>query len=125
MARKTVAAVNKMSPAPKFVTMCGDLINSFPEEDGSNDDVRARQTADLKSALKDLRKDVPFVCVCGNHDIGNTPTPNTIKEWRRTWGPDYRSFEVNGCRMIVINSQLFKDPSRTQVNLPRLRCHQL
>ena len=48
MARRAVACVNRMSPPPKFATMCGDLINAFPEEDGSNDKIRAKQTADLK-----------------------------------------------------------------------------
>lgn len=114
MARQCVAAVNRMQPPPKFATMCGDLINKFPKPDGSHCPIRAKQTADLKGALKDLRSDVPFVCVCGNHDIGQTPTRATIDEWKRTWGPDYTSFVVNNCRMLVVNSQLFKDPSLTE-----------
>ncbi len=78
--------------------------------------VRARQTADLKDALKGLRKDVPFVCVCGNHDIGQTPTPETVAEWEATWGPHMFSFQLHECRMIVLNSQLFKSATQCEVS---------
>jgi predicted MPP superfamily phosphohydrolase len=106
--------VNRMEPKPEFVTMCGDLVNAYPER--RNIPVRKRQTSDLKRAIKTLRKDVPFVCVCGNHDIGNTPTSDSIQEWKGTWGDDYFSFVVQDCRFIVLNSQLFKDPSQVEAH---------
>ena len=41
---------------------------------------RDRQIADLRKVLADLDDDIPTVCVCGNHDIGDTPTHHTIQE---------------------------------------------
>ena len=106
-----IEIVNKMKPKPKFVTMCGDLINAFPTK--KNVSVRAGQTKDLKYSISKLNKDIPFICMCGNHDVGQTPTKETMEEYRKTWGRDYYSFFVNNCRMVVINSQIYKDSSKT------------
>ena len=55
---------------------------------------------------------IPLVCVCGNHDVGNTPTPEYIDRYRRRFGDDYFSFWIRGVKCIVLNMQLYSDPSR-------------
>jgi hypothetical protein len=62
-------------PAPRFVVVCGDLIDAWP----SSPDAQRRQIEALTLALSAVRVDVPLVCVCGNHDVGNRPTPASIQ----------------------------------------------
>lgn len=98
-----------MDPLPKFLIVCGDMVNEFP---GEKD--RSAQVADHKKLFDHLDKRIPLVCVCGNHDVGDQPTPSTIQDFRRDFGPDYFSFEVSGILMIVINSQYYADRSQVQ-----------
>ena len=51
------------------------------------------------------------VCVCGNHDVGNRPTKDTIENYKSTFGDDYFSFWFGGVHFIVLNSQLYEDYS--------------
>ena len=44
----------------------------FPE-------VRARQEKDLKEVYSGLSPDIPMICVCGNHDVGNAPTTGVVR----------------------------------------------
>jgi hypothetical protein len=53
------------------------------------------------------------ICVCGNHDIGNTPTTETIEQYTKEFGSDYFSFWIGGCKFISVNSQFYQDDSAT------------
>ena len=55
-----------------------------------------------------------LVCVCGNHDVGNRPTKDTIANYQSTFGDDYFSFWHSGVQFIVLNSQLYEDCSLTK-----------
>lgn len=105
-----VNVINAMAPAPKFAVICGDLVNAFPaakeDDDGSQQEA---QVQDLKGILEKIRADVPLICVCGNHDVGERPNAITLGKWKERFGPDYFSFWAGGCKFIVINSQLYKD----------------
>lgn len=48
--------------------------------------------------------------MCGNHDVGNRPNAVTIEEYRRDFGDDYFAFWVDGCRCLVVNTNLYNDP---------------
>ena len=74
-------------------------------------DMRAEQVRDLKEALNELDADIKLVCVCGNHDVGDTPTAETIQLYKQDFGEDYFSFWQGGCKFIVLNSQLYFDSS--------------
>lgn len=73
---------------------------------------RKEQTKDLQQVLRKVDSGIPLVLVSGNHDVGNTPTPETIAEFQETWGDDYFSFWVGGVLFLVLNSQLLYDASR-------------
>lgn len=104
-----VADVNKMTPPPKFLVVCGDLMEAWPKTEA---ETRKRQMVDFKRVFSGL--EVPLVCVCGNHDIGNTPNNETIVTYKKELGDDYFSFWANGVFFIVINSQFFKDATEAK-----------
>ncbi|XP_032559340.1 serine/threonine-protein phosphatase CPPED1 isoform X2 [Chiroxiphia lanceolata] len=73
---------------------------------------RKNQVQDLKNVLKNTDQDIPLVFVSGNHDVGNSPTRETIDDYCKNWGDDYFSFWVGGVFFLVLNSQLFFDSSQ-------------
>ena len=99
--------VNSCHILPRFVIVCGDLVNAFPWEDQ-----RSQQEQDLINSFKTLHTSVPMICVCGNHDVGNSPTSKTISNYREKFGDEFFSFWVAGTFHIVINSQYFVDDSQ-------------
>jgi UDP-2,3-diacylglucosamine pyrophosphatase LpxH len=107
---QTVQLLNSMRPKPAFFIVCGDLVDAFPDQWPQ---IRTAQEKDFFKVFKDLDKDIPLVCVCGNHDVGNRPTKETIQRYRSTWGDDYFSFWISGVLFIVLNSQFYEDCSLT------------
>lgn len=73
--------------------------------------MRDEQVADLKKVLSELKQEIKLVCVCGNHDIGDKPTTQSIQKYKNDFGDDYFSFWCQGCKFIVLNSQLYFDSS--------------
>lgn len=102
--RQTVQEVNSMNPKPKFMVVCGDLLDAWPD---SEESIRERQEKDFKSVFAEL--DVPLVCVCGNHDIGNQPTYHTVSKYKTSFGDDFFSFWCGGVFFIVTNTQYYED----------------
>ena len=103
LAQQAVEHINRLRP--RFVIVCGDLTNATPEH--------ARYQAQVAQYQQDFSKvnaEIPLVCVCGNHDIGNRPTPNSIASYQENFGDDYFSFWVGGVCNIVLNSSVLKDP---------------
>lgn len=96
-----VDVCNKLEPKPAFMVICGDLVDAWPPSE-----VRSNQVADFKRIFSKLN--IPLVCVCGNHDVGDEPTMEGIDEYRRTYGDDYFYFTINGVLFIVINSQFYQ-----------------
>ncbi|NXC84451.1 CPPED phosphatase, partial [Cercotrichas coryphoeus] len=107
LAEQAVQAINKLNPKPKFFVLCGDLVHGMP---GTR--WKKSQEQDLKDVLKNTDQDIPLVFVSGNHDIGNTPTRETIDDYCKNWGDDYFSFWVGGVFFLVLNSQLYCDSSK-------------
>ena len=97
---------NTMSPRPRFVVICGDLVNDFP-----GDHQRDDQLSDFKRTFQKLTTDIPLVLLPGNHDLLNRPTSQAIADYRRNFGDDYFSFWIDGVMFIVINVQYYKDAS--------------
>lgn len=101
---QAVEHINRLQP--RFVIVCGDLTNATPDQ--------ARYEVQVNQYQHDFSKiapAIPLVCVCGNHDIGNRPTAESIARYNEHFGDDYFSFWVGGVFNVVLNSSLLKDPS--------------
>jgi predicted MPP superfamily phosphohydrolase len=94
--KQAVAQINTLKP--DFVVICGDLVNAAKES--SFADFNA-----IKSGLA-----VPCYCAAGNHDVGNTPTVESLRRYREHIGKDHYSFEHQDFTFVVLNTQLWKAP---------------
>jgi len=111
LCKQSVEIVNSLRPKPAFFIVCGDLVDAFASQ---YPEIRMRQEADLKSIYSGLDPDIPMVCVCGNHDVGNQPTHETIETYKKSFGDDYFSFYLGGVAFIIINSQFYEDASKVE-----------
>mmetsp|Transcript_10769 Transcript_10769/g.14983 ORF Transcript_10769/g.14983 Transcript_10769/m.14983 type:complete len:381 (-) Transcript_10769:2-1144(-) len=106
--RQGVERINKLRP--KFVIVCGDMINAFPDNAKKQDE----QIEAFYKEMRKIHKDIPLVCVCGNHDVGNQPNRASIERYKKKFGTDFFTFWVGGVKCIVINSSLYKDDSKAK-----------
>ena len=88
-----VANVNRLRP--KFVIICGDLINKVGDP---------IQAAEYFRITAKIDPSIPVYAVAGNHDVGNEPTPETLADYRQHFGKDYYSFREGGIYGIVLDS---------------------
>ncbi len=102
--RRAVGIVNNMQPRPAFLVVCGDLVNAFPDKEAQ----QADQVKDFKNIFSQVHPDIHLMCTCGNHDVGDRPTPRTIQMYNQRFGDDYYTFWCRGVQVIVLNSQLIK-----------------
>jgi len=105
--RTLVQHVNTMQPRPRFMVICGDLLDAWPQTQA---DIRSEQEKDFKKVFQHLQ--IPCVCVCGNHDIGNQPSMESVSQYRSSFGDDFFSFWCGGVYFLVINSQYYEDSSK-------------
>lgn len=94
-----IANANRLHP--KFLVICGDLTNQHGN---------LKQIAEYKRILRELDPSIPVYSVPGNHDVGNTPTPQTLDAYRSNIGRDYYTFSAPGILGIVLNSNLIRSP---------------
>ncbi|TWU15640.1 Calcineurin-like phosphoesterase superfamily domain protein [Allorhodopirellula heiligendammensis] len=104
LAQRTVEHINRLRP--RFVIVCGDLTNATP-----NHPRYRAQVNQFHSDFSKIAPEIPLVCVCGNHDVGNRPSSGSIASYREHFGDDYFSFWVGGTFNIVLNSSVLKDPT--------------
>ena len=102
LVNRAIQHVNRLKP--RFVIVCGDLTHATP-----SDPRYTAQVRQFKADFSKVSKDIPLVCVCGNHDIGNQPEPALINSYRKHFGDDYFGFWVGGVRCLVLNSSVIKD----------------
>ena len=103
-----VANINRLKP--RFVVICGDLINKTGDP---------AQTAEYLRITGKIDKAIPVYNVAGNHDVGNDPTPATLAYYREHFGKDYYSFRQGEIYGIVLDSNLIASPSRVQAEADR------
>jgi 3',5'-cyclic AMP phosphodiesterase CpdA len=96
-----VANVNRLHPA--FVVICGDLINKTGDK---------AQAAEYVRITSKIDRSIPVYAVAGNHDVGNDPTPETLKAYRTRFGPDYYSFRHGRVYGIVLDSSVISAPGK-------------
>ena len=87
---------------PKFVIICGDMINSTEEYD---------QYQNFIKICNRLSEDIKIYFAPGNHDIDNQEiTKDSLKNYRKTFGNDQYYFDYDDYRFIVINSNITFNP---------------
>uniref|UniRef100_A0A8C8JXL2 Uncharacterized protein n=1 Tax=Oncorhynchus tshawytscha TaxID=74940 RepID=A0A8C8JXL2_ONCTS len=74
LTQQAVEAVNKLCRRPKFMV----LVSSLPH---AGTPFREGQARDLKVALRGTDPSIPLVFVSENHDLRNTPTPETVAQF--------------------------------------------
>nr|CAD7264148.1 unnamed protein product [Timema shepardi] len=118
LAELAIKKVNAMRPKPKFFVMCGDLCDAMPCKlflfYYDMPLIRQKQEIDFKQVFYKLDPGIPLVCVCGNHDVGDQPTEDSIEAYHKSFGEDYFSFWCGGVMFIVINSQYLYDSSQVK-----------
>ena len=65
---KAIAIANRLQPA--FVVVCGDLVNTPGD---------STQQAELDRISAQLDERIPPYLVSGNHDVGNAPSPESLR----------------------------------------------
>jgi hypothetical protein len=103
-----IATANRLRP--KFVVICGDLINQAGN---------AAQAAEYKRIAAKLDPAIKLYDVAGNHDVGNQPTPASLAAYREKFGPDYYSFRSGDLAGFVLNSSLIAAPENAQAEAGR------
>ena len=88
--------------SPDFVVICGDMVNESGSEEQRNE---------LFRITEQLHEEIPIYWVSGNHDVGNSPTSETLRSYRGFFGQDNYSFKRGNCYFITINSSVCSDPS--------------
>jgi len=94
-----IANLNRLHP--RFVVICGDLVNRTGDP---------AEIAEYKRVLQKLDPSIPIYNVVGNHDIGNIPTPKTLDGYHTAFGPDYYTFSAGDIFGIVLDSNLIRAP---------------
>lgn len=101
---RAVEQINRLKP--RFVIHCGDLVNQLP-----GGDAYPAQVAEFQRIAGSIDASTPFLCVPGNHDMGDRPTPATLAAYRQSFGDDWFSFWAGGVCCLVLNSNLYWDPT--------------
>lgn len=99
---KAIASANRLKPA--FVIVCGDLVNRTGD---------TAQIAEYKRIAAKLDPSIPLYNVAGNHDVSNTPTDESLADYRKNFGTDYYTFQSHNLYGIVLNSSLVYDSSKS------------
>ena len=94
-----IANLNRLHP--RFVVICGDLVN----QPGNPAEI-----AEYKRILHKLDLSIPVFSVAGNHDVGNVPTPASLAAYRAAIGPDHYTFTAGDLYGIVLDSNLIAAP---------------
>ncbi len=101
-----IATANRLRP--RFVIVCGDLVNKPGDTPQIQEYLRI--SARLDPAVR-------LYHVAGNHDVGNEPTPEALAAYRKRVGPDYYSFRQGSIYGIVLNSSLIHSPQKAPEEL--------
>lgn len=104
LCKKSVEILNALEPRPAFFVVCGDLVDAFSDK---WPEIRKQQEKDFVDIYKELHPEIKLVCVCGNHDVGNEPTRESVETYRQSFGDDHFSFWHGGVHFLVLNSQYY------------------
>jgi serine/threonine-protein phosphatase CPPED1 len=98
-----VATVNRLKPA--FTIILGDSVHKAGD---------AKQIKEFFRISNKINPSIPVYFVAGNHDFGQTTTPETLTAYRKNFGRDYYSFRAGSIYGIVLNSALIYEPKNVE-----------
>jgi DNA repair exonuclease SbcCD nuclease subunit len=103
-----IATANRLRP--KFVVICGDLINQAGN---------SAQVAEYHRIAAKLDPAIKLYSVAGNHDVGNQPTTSSLADYREKFGADYYKSRSGDLEGFVLNSSLIAAPEHAQAEAGR------
>jgi 3',5'-cyclic AMP phosphodiesterase CpdA len=103
-----IATANRLKP--RFVIVCGDLVNKPGDR---------AQIEEYKRISQKLKPSIRLYHVAGNHDVGNEPTRESLAAYRERFGADYYSFREGSVYGIVLNSSLIHSPQHAPGELEK------
>jgi 3',5'-cyclic AMP phosphodiesterase CpdA len=101
-----VVAVNRLHPA--FVVITGDLVNRPGD---------SAQIAAYRRIAGQIDPSIPVYNIAGNHDVKNVPTPASLADYTKNFGPDRFTFRQRNLTGIVLNSTLIHSPQEAPAEL--------
>ena len=96
---KAIDIANKLDP--DFVVICGDM---------THDKNSMEQRSEVLRISRRLNDEIDLHWVAGNHDVGKDPTKQSLEEFRKNYGNDNYSFQLDKHFFIVLNSAVCFDP---------------
>eukprot|EP00172_Hildenbrandia_rubra_P002225 Plantae.Rhodophyta-Hildenbrandia_rubra.ctg29280.p1 GENE.Plantae.Rhodophyta-Hildenbrandia_rubra.ctg29280~~Plantae.Rhodophyta-Hildenbrandia_rubra.ctg29280.p1 ORF type:complete len:307 (-),score=64.69 Plantae.Rhodophyta-Hildenbrandia_rubra.ctg29280:1254-2174(-) len=109
---RAISKLNKIKP--RFVVIVGDMVHHHPLIYGVEKEVMNKQITSFKETFDKLDDNIQVVCVVGNHDAGDAPTSQSLKDYKEGFGDDYFVFYVQGMRFVVCNTCLYNDASKAE-----------
>ncbi len=106
--RSAIAAA--VGLGPEFVVMGGDMV----------DDPTSAEQRDAVLRITAGLGDIPMNWVPGNHDVAEdavVPTPESLRRYRTTFGPDHYAFDHRGVTFVVTDTVVWQHPERVGTEL--------
>jgi len=94
---KAIKEINNLNP--DFVVITGDFVHD------QNSD---KQINEFKRITAKVNSGIPVYYVPGNHDIGQIPNKESLKEYKKNYGSDRFSFKHKGSNIIGFNTGYIK-----------------
>ncbi len=101
-----VTAVNRLRPA--FVVITGDLVHKPGD---------SAQITEYRRIVAKIDPSIPVYNVPGNHDVQNVPTPASVADYVKIFGPDRYTFTHRSVTGIVLNSSVIHSPQESPQQL--------
>jgi 3',5'-cyclic AMP phosphodiesterase CpdA len=101
-----VTAVNRLRPA--FVVITGDLVHKPGD---------SAQITEYRRIVAKIDPAIPVYNVAGNHDVQNVPTPASVADYVKIFGPDRYTFTHRSVTGIVLNSSVIHSPQESPQQL--------
>ncbi len=99
---EAIADANRSKP--RFVVVCGDMVN---------DPDSADERSEVLRVAGQLDSSIPIHWVAGNHDVGAdtiVPTQASLQAYRDVWGDDYFAFQHDDASFLVLNTSVMDHP---------------
>jgi len=106
---KAVEKINNLKP--DFLVITGDFVHNSESSD---------QIAEFKRITALIDPKIPVYYTPGNHDLGQTPDDESLRNYKKNYGNDRFSFTHKGSSFIGFNTSFIKaklaEPEQEQYN---------